>query len=118
LLHVDGYSNRSQAYAAAVWRAFGDAMTAVPAAKRPPNACFLKCFVMNPSPPHDVAVFVVHLWPSGAEPAGFRAAVRRVDRDETQVFTQGAALADYFRGQAQSAGVRDNGPASLDRPRE
>lgn len=49
---------------------------------------------------NEAFVYVVHLCPSGEQPVAFRAAVRRVDCDTTECFTEAAALANYFLQQA------------------
>jgi hypothetical protein len=53
------------------------------------------------SDPAEIAVYLVHLWPTHAVPQGFRASVRRVDRDEPEVFTEAVRLADYFEQEAR-----------------
>jgi len=49
------------------------------------------------------SVFLVHLWPNCDPAAGFRASVRRVDRDQPEFFTHAAGLADYFQRAARDA---------------
>jgi hypothetical protein len=75
---------------------------------------------MKPSTDH-AAVFVVHLLTGDARAAGFRASVRRVDRDQPEFFTQPRALVDYFERQFAgnpSAGVAQSpgGPAGSPKP--
>lgn len=49
---------------------------------------------MNPAQPtRETQLFVVHVW---RQRACFRASVRRVDREETQVFTTPTQLARYL----------------------
>jgi len=48
----------------------------------------------------NTSVYLVHLWPREQVPSGFRAAVRRVDRDRSEYFTQAKALTTYFQEQA------------------
>jgi hypothetical protein len=57
-----------------------------------------------------VAVYVVHLWTREAAD-GFRACVRRVDRDQAEFFSAAAALTQYFENQAIS-GQTNGTPAS------
>jgi len=65
------------------------------------------------APAQDAAVFLVHLWPNWEPAAGFRASVRRVDRDQPEFFTHAAALADYFQRAAHDA-VADAKMAAAD----
>ena len=51
----------------------------------------------------NTSVYLVHLWPSEQVPSGFQAAVRRVDRDRSECFTQAQALTNYFQEQARTA---------------
>lgn len=45
---------------------------------------------------HESIVFVVRVWPLDLNDEGFRASVRRVDREEARVFTQPEELVRYL----------------------
>jgi len=48
---------------------------------------------------NEAQVYIVHVWSSTAPPAGFRAAVRAVDKDEGRLFTDARLLASYLIGE-------------------
>jgi hypothetical protein len=56
------------------------------------------------------SVFVVHLWSVGGLPTGFRAVVRRVDHEQSEFFTQAAALTAYFQREARSGCIDARAP--------
>jgi hypothetical protein len=45
---------------------------------------------------HESIVFVVRIWPTGSHDEGFRASVRRVDREDVQMFTEPEELVRYL----------------------
>jgi hypothetical protein len=68
---------------------------------------------------NEAKVYIVRIWSSAARPAGFRAAVRAVDKDEARLFADGSLLGAYFEAElagglavslAASLGVRPTGP--------
>lgn len=52
------------------------------------------------------SLYLVHLLPDNADPACFRAAVRRVDCDAGETFSDAAALVDYFARELATAACR------------
>jgi hypothetical protein len=48
---------------------------------------------------NEAKVYIVRIWSSAAKPAGFRAAVRAVDRDEARLFSEASLLGGYFEAE-------------------
>ena len=48
---------------------------------------------------NEAKVYIVRIWSSAAQPAGFRAAVRAVDRDEARTFADASLLGGYFEAE-------------------
>lgn len=48
---------------------------------------------------NEAKVYIVRLWSSAAAPAGFRAAVRAVDKDEARLFADASLLGGYFEAE-------------------
>lgn len=71
---------------------------------------------MNPvQPPHATQLFVVHVW---RQHTRFRASVRRVDDEQTRLFTSPTQLARYLSATCSDAGETGAGaPATLNPPR-
>lgn len=62
----------------------------------------MRCSV-NPAPTSsETQLFVVHVW---RQRSRFRAAVRRVDDDRTQLFTNTAQLARYLAAEAAAMSI-------------
>jgi len=72
---------------------------------------------------NEAKVYIVRIWASAAQPAGFRAAVRAVDKDEARLFADASLLGGYFEaelavgpavglavGLAARVGARETGP--------
>ncbi len=65
---------------------------------------------MNPAKPcPETELFVVHVW---RQHTRFRASVRRVDREETQLFTTAAQLARYLSSVCAETGCEIASPDS------
>ncbi len=54
---------------------------------------------------HESIVYVVRVWPASSE--GFRATVRRVDREDAQLFTEPEALVRFISMPTGPADMRD-----------
>jgi hypothetical protein len=48
---------------------------------------------------NEAKVYIVRIWASAAQPAGFRAAVRAVDKDEARLFADASLLGGYFEAE-------------------
>lgn len=48
---------------------------------------------------NEAKVYIVRIWASAAQPAGFRAAVRAVDKDEARLFADARLLGGYFQAE-------------------
>lgn len=55
---------------------------------------------------NEAKVYIVRIWSSAAAPAGFRAAVRAVDREEGRLFADASLLGGYFEAEL-SVGLGD-----------
>jgi hypothetical protein len=61
---------------------------------------------------NDAQVYIVRIWSSAAAPAGFRAAVRAVDKDEAQLFADARLLGGYFEAELVAREAGSAGGAS------
>jgi hypothetical protein len=61
---------------------------------------------------NEAKVYIVRIWSSAARPAGFRAAVRAVDKDEARLFADASLLGGYFEAElALGLDVTETAPA-------
>jgi hypothetical protein len=51
---------------------------------------------------NEAKVYIVRIWSSSAQPAGFRAAVRAVDSDEAHLFADASLLSGYFEAEVST----------------
>jgi hypothetical protein len=56
-------------------------------------------------------VYLVRVWTPATEPAGFRAAVRAVEREESRLFTSAEDVGAYLAAQLAPAPSSASGPA-------